>query len=57
MADWKYYNHALISTLAPHITPDITTLVDKKTWLLGGGRCSPAGQRILIVRKKLRGGM
>lgn len=30
MSDWKYYNHALISNLSPHLTPNIDDL--KKEW-------------------------
>ena len=38
MADWKYYNHALISTLPPHEVPDITQLANKDGWQNDSGR-------------------
>lgn len=36
MSDWKYYNHALIPTCAPHETPNIEVLNDKKIWNQNG---------------------
>ena len=29
---WKYYNHALVSALPPHMTPDLDVLNDKSFW-------------------------
>lgn len=35
---WKYYNHALISTCAPHEVPDLSVIKDGSIWKkLGGG--------------------
>ena len=30
--DWEYYNHALIPTTAPHVTPDTSWMKDRKKW-------------------------
>lgn len=38
MSDWKYYNHALIPSCAPHETPNIEELKDKKIWNQNGKR-------------------
>ena len=36
---WKYYNHALISTCAPHEVPDLSVIKDGSVWKkLGGGQ-------------------
>lgn len=32
---WRYYNHALIPTCAPHETPDVSALDDKTLWKSG----------------------
>ena len=40
MSDWRYYNNALISNLAPQMTPDVSELKKKETWKIGGGSCS-----------------
>lgn len=32
MNSWKYYNHALISGLAPHETPNVECLNEQKIW-------------------------
>ena len=37
MSCWRYYNHALISNLAPHETPDTTLIEDKMVWKSVGG--------------------
>ena len=37
MGDWRYYNNAMISTLAPHITPD-TSCMDEHFFTVGGKR-------------------
>ena len=35
---WKYYNHALISTCAPHELADLSSIKDGSIWKkLGGG--------------------
>ncbi len=34
---WKYYNHAVIPTTAPHEIPDISPITDGSIWKLGGG--------------------
>lgn len=37
--EWEYYNHALIPTTAPHVTPDISWMKDGKKWReLAGGK-------------------
>lgn len=37
--EWEYYNHALIPTTAPHVTPDVSWMKDRKKWReLAGGR-------------------
>ncbi|MBE5763142.1 MAG: hypothetical protein E7338_02845 [Clostridiales bacterium] len=38
MSDWKYYNHALVSNTAPHVTPDIGQLKQNWTKLAGGAK-------------------
>lgn len=35
---WKYYNHALLPTCAPHETPNIDNLDLKDTWYVNGNR-------------------
>lgn len=30
--EWEYYNHALIPTTAPHVTPDVSWMKDSKKW-------------------------
>lgn len=56
---WKYYNHALIPTAAPH--ENVKNLMfDREFWknTPGGGiRCLRDGRRILTVGMKQRGGM
>lgn len=39
--DWTYYNHAMIPSTPPNITPDLTPLKDGSIWHLGGGDKSP----------------
>ena len=34
---WKYYNHAVIPTTAPHEIPDISPISDGGIWKIGGG--------------------
>lgn len=34
---WKYYNHALISTSAPHELPDLSAIKDGSVWKKSGG--------------------
>ena len=34
--DWKYYNHAVISTLGPHEEPDLTCINNGDVWKIGG---------------------
>lgn len=36
--EWEYYNHALVPTTAPHVTPDTSWMKDRKKWKeLAGG--------------------
>ena len=35
---WKYYNHAVVPTCAPHETPDLAPISDERIWSLGGGK-------------------
>lgn len=37
---WKYYNHALIPTCAPHEEPDVTSVVDGLIWKYNEGKKS-----------------
>lgn len=37
LKDWKYYNHAAISSLEPHEVPDLSCVKDKSIWKVGGG--------------------
>ncbi len=30
--EWEYYNHALVPTTAPHVTPDTSWMKDRKKW-------------------------
>ena len=39
--DWKYYNHAVISTLGPHEEPDLTCINNGDVWKIGGGYTTP----------------
>ena len=32
MKEWKYYNHAMIPTVAPHERIDVEPLIDKQFW-------------------------
>lgn len=43
MADWYYYNHALLPTCAPHETPDLTALDNLSPFI-------EAGQNPLFAR-------
>lgn len=37
--EWEYYNHALVPTTAPHVTPDISWMKDRRKWKeLAGGK-------------------
>lgn len=37
--EWEYYNHALVPTTAPHVTPDTSWMKDGKKWReLAGGK-------------------
>ena len=35
---WKYYNHAMVPTCAPHENPDLSAINDRDFWKPGGGR-------------------
>lgn len=35
--EWKYYNHAVIPSVAPHREPDLACIKDKSIWKVGGG--------------------
>ena len=57
---WKYYNHAVVPTCAPHEMPDLAPVRDGRIWSLGGGKLlysSPAILRALTARKKHPSGM
>lgn len=32
LEDWKYYNHAMVSTVAPHEVPDTSCISDGTIW-------------------------
>lgn len=34
--EWKYYNHAVIPSVAPHREPDLACIKDKSIWKVGG---------------------
>jgi len=34
---WKYYNHAVIPTTAPHVNPNMAPIEDRSIWKIGGG--------------------
>lgn len=42
--DWKYYNHAMIPSTAPHIIPDLTPVRDGSIWQ------NVEGKKPLLVR-------
>ncbi len=55
---WRYYNHAMIPTTAPHETPDTHPIESGAIWKAGG--VLPYwrdGQLIGIVDMKRTGGM
>ena len=35
--EWKYYNHAVIPSVAPHREPDLACIKDKSIGKVGGG--------------------
>lgn len=37
---WRYYNHAVIPTCAPHEQPNLKPLKDGSVWKIGGGYCA-----------------
>jgi len=37
---WKYYNHAVIPTTAPHEPVNLSPITDGKIWKVGGGYSS-----------------
>lgn len=57
--DWKYYNHAMIPTTAPHKLPDITPIDNGIVWKNRGGvhHCLQDGLPVLIVDMKRVGGI
>lgn len=60
MMKWKYYNHAVIPTTAPHEDADMEFLKNGLTWKIKGGgvfRSWPDGPRILTAAMKRNGGM
>ena len=40
---WRYYNHAMIPTTAPHENADISAVENGDIWKIGGGH-STAGE-------------
>ena len=55
---WKYYNHAMIPTTAPHEMPDTSLIESGAIWKAGG--VLPywqGGQPIGIADMKQTGGM
>lgn len=34
---WKYYNHAVVPTTAPHEEPNMLPIKNGNIWKLGGG--------------------
>ena len=36
--DWRYYNHAAVSALPPHMEPDLIPIKDGSIWCLNGKR-------------------
>lgn len=51
---WKYYNHAMVPTCAPHESANIEAMRDKDFWNPIGGvhRSLLDGQKTGIVRKQ-----
>ena len=37
IGDWKYYNHAVVPSVEPHETPDISCIKDRSIWKGEGG--------------------
>ena len=56
--EWKYYNHAVIPSVAPHREPDLACIKDKSIWKVGGVyRSQQDGLQIMTVDMKRVGGM
>ena len=34
--DWRYYNHAAVSSVPPHVTPDLSPIKDGSIWRING---------------------
>lgn len=45
IGDWKYYNHAVVPSVEPHETPDISCIKDRSIWKVEGG-----GKMPILVR-------
>lgn len=48
--EWRYYNHAMLPTTAPHQEVDIGAVEDGSVWKLAGGGEAPAGTLDLRFR-------
>ena len=35
---WRYYNHAALPDVAPHVNVNLTPLNDGSIWKMGGGQ-------------------
>ena len=59
MSGWRYYNHAMLPSAAPHELPELRPLKDGSVWKLSGGvhLYLQDGPRILIVDMRQNGGM
>lgn len=57
--EWRYYNHAMLPTTAPHQEVDIGAVEDGSVWKLAGGGspCWHVGPQISIVGIKQNGGI
>lgn len=56
---WKYYNHALLPTMAPHKNVDTKLLQNGEIWQIqwGGQHYLHVGQLIGIAVRKRNGGI
>ena len=57
---WKYYNHAMLPTAAPHEAIDTKIIKNGKIWHMhrgGGHPYLPDGRLIGIVKRKRSGGI
>lgn len=56
-SEWKYYNHALIPTCAPHETPDFSVIEDGSAWKNGGVPFLHDGHRNTTIVPTQTGGI